>query len=40
MKDRLVTLGLALAALALFYILFVPKPVPPALPGSPPTSSA
>lgn len=38
MKDRLVTLGLALAALALFYILFVPKPVPaqnePALPLS------
>jgi hypothetical protein len=38
MKDRLVTLGLALGALALFYVLFVPKPVPaqnePALPLS------
>ncbi len=38
MKERLVTLGLALAALALFYVLFVPKPVPaqnePALPLS------
>lgn len=28
MKERLVTLGLALAALALFYLLFLPKPVP------------
>jgi hypothetical protein len=38
MKDRLITLGLALGALALFYVLFVPKPVPaqnePALPLS------
>jgi hypothetical protein len=38
MRDRLVTLGLALGALALFYVLFVPKPVPaqnePALPLS------
>ncbi len=28
MRDRLVTLGLAIAALALFYALFVPKPQP------------
>jgi hypothetical protein len=38
LKDRLVTLGLALGALALFYLLFVPKPAPaesaPALPLS------
>ena len=38
MKDRLVTLGLALGALALFYVLFLPKPAPadsePALPLS------
>lgn len=29
MKERLITLGLALAALALFYILFLPKPASP-----------
>jgi hypothetical protein len=29
MKDRLVTFGLALAALGLFYALFAPKPEPP-----------
>ncbi len=38
MKDRLITLCLALAALMLFYILFLPKPAPadagPALPLS------
>jgi len=38
LKDRLVTLGLALGALALFYVLFLPKPAPdedaPALPVS------
>ena len=38
MKERLVTLGLALGALALFYILFLPKPASedaaPALPLS------
>ena len=38
MKERLVTLGLALCALALFYALFLPKPVPadklPAMPLS------
>jgi hypothetical protein len=27
-KDRLITLGLALGALALFYVLFLPKPEP------------
>ena len=38
MKERLTTLGLALGALALFYVLFLPKPRPaagaPALPLS------
>jgi hypothetical protein len=38
LKERLVTLGLALCALALFYVLFLPKPTPagnsPALPLS------
>ena len=38
MKERLVTLGLALGALALFYVLFLPKPAPqdklPAMPTS------
>jgi Domain of unknown function (DUF4350) len=38
LKDRLVTLALALGALALFYVLFLPKPAPeenaPALPLS------
>jgi hypothetical protein len=38
LKERLVTLGLALCALALFYLLFLPKPTPagnvPALPLS------
>jgi len=29
LKERLVTLGLALAALVLFYILFLPKPAAP-----------
>ena len=29
MKDRLLTLALAVAAFALFYALFVPKPAPP-----------
>ena len=29
MKDRLLTLGLAVAAFALFYALFAPKPAPP-----------
>lgn len=29
MKERLVTLGLAACALALFYVLFLPKPTPP-----------
>src|SRR6202022_4614392 len=36
LKERLVTLGLAACALALFYVLFLPKPVPadqaPAMP--------
>jgi hypothetical protein len=36
LKERLVTLGLALCALALFYVLFLPKPPPPgALPAMP-----
>jgi len=38
LKERLVTLGLALGALALFYVLFLPKPAPadnsPAMPLS------
>jgi Domain of unknown function (DUF4350) len=38
LKERFVTLGLALGSLALFYVLFVPKPAPtdnePALPLS------
>jgi hypothetical protein len=38
LKERLVTLGLALCALALFYVLFLPKPAPqdnlPAMPLS------
>jgi hypothetical protein len=38
LKERLVTLGLAFCALALFYVLFLPKPVPqdnlPAMPLS------
>jgi len=38
LKERLVTLGLALCALALFYLLFLPKPAPtdksPAMPLS------
>jgi hypothetical protein len=29
LKERLVTLGLALCALALFYVFFLPKPQPP-----------
>jgi hypothetical protein len=29
LKERLVTLGLAICALALFYVLFLPKPAPP-----------
>ena len=38
MKERLVTLGLALGALSLFYVLFLPKPEPAGSPPSMPLS--
>jgi hypothetical protein len=38
MKERLVTFGLALAALALFYVLFLPKPAAGDAPAPLPTS--
>ncbi|HTP40694.1 MAG TPA: DUF4350 domain-containing protein [Steroidobacteraceae bacterium] len=38
MKQWLVTLGLALGALALFYALFLPKPAPAGVAAAPPTS--
>jgi hypothetical protein len=38
LKERLVTLGLALAALAVFYVIFVPKPNAGAASAVPPTS--
>lgn len=38
MKERLVTLGLAVSALVLFYVLFLPKPRPPDPAAALPTS--
>jgi hypothetical protein len=39
LKERLVTLGLALGALGLFYVLFLPKPKPPELAPALPLST-
>jgi hypothetical protein len=39
LKERLVTLGLAACALALFYVLFLPKPTPPSNTAAMPLST-